>query len=50
MLVAACSIFAIGLLDDLLNLPSKIKLVALVVASLAVCRSGVLIEHLPLIA
>jgi len=49
MLIAACAIFTVGLLDDLLNLPSKIKLVALVLASLAVCRAGVLIEHLPFV-
>ncbi|CAN5556293.1 hypothetical protein BH10PLA1_BH10PLA1_08230 [soil metagenome] len=49
MLIAACAVFAVGLLDDLLNLPSKIKLVALVLASLAVCRAGVLIEHLPFV-
>lgn len=48
LLITGCAIFTIGLLDDLLNLPSKIKLFALVAASLAVCYSGVRIDFIHL--
>ncbi len=49
LLIGSFAIFLVGLLDDLLNLPSKIKLVALVLAAIAVCNAGIRIEHLPLI-
>ncbi len=49
LLISSVAIFMVGLLDDLLNLPSKVKLVALVLAAIAVCNAGVRIEHLPLI-
>src|SRR5437763_1611842 len=46
LLISSCAIFFVGLLDDLFNLPGKVKLVALVLAAIAVCNSGVKIEHL----
>jgi len=46
LLVSSFAIFLIGLLDDLLNLPSKIKLVAMVLGAIAVCNAGIRIEHI----
>ena len=44
LLISALAIFVVGLLDDIYNLPSKFKLVALILASLAVCGSGILVK------
>jgi len=40
LLVAAAFIFAVGLVDDLRSLSGYVKLLCLVVASLAICASG----------
>jgi UDP-GlcNAc:undecaprenyl-phosphate GlcNAc-1-phosphate transferase len=40
LLLAAGFIFAVGFLDDLRSVPGRIKLLCLVVASLAICASG----------
>jgi UDP-GlcNAc:undecaprenyl-phosphate GlcNAc-1-phosphate transferase len=40
LLVAAAFIFGVGFIDDLRSVPGRVKLLCLVVASLAVCASG----------
>lgn len=40
LLAAASFVFAVGFLDDLRSIPGKVKLLCLIVASLAVCASG----------
>ncbi len=40
LLLAAVFVFAVGFVDDLRSLPSSVKLLSLVAASLAVCASG----------
>jgi UDP-N-acetylmuramyl pentapeptide phosphotransferase/UDP-N-acetylglucosamine-1-phosphate transferase/glycosyltransferase involved in cell wall biosynthesis len=46
--VVACAavVFAVGLADDLYNIPSRYKLLALLGASLALCAAGVRIQSL----
>jgi UDP-GlcNAc:undecaprenyl-phosphate GlcNAc-1-phosphate transferase len=44
LLVASAFIFAVGFIDDLRSLPGRIKLLCLVVASLAICASGATIS------
>lgn len=44
LLGASAFIFAVGLVDDLRSVPAKIKLLALVAASLVVCASGARIQ------
>ena len=40
LLVSACFVFLIGLIDDLRPIPSYIKLLCLIIASLAICASS----------
>ncbi len=40
LLLAAAFIFAVGFIDDLRSIPGRIKLLCLIVASLAICASG----------
>ncbi|MGH7214431.1 MAG: hypothetical protein ACREIT_06680, partial [Tepidisphaeraceae bacterium] len=46
LLAASAFVFLVGFADDLWNLPSQFKLVALVGAALAVCATGTRIESI----
>lgn len=48
LLIAAGFLLAVGLADDLLEVPSKYKLLALIAASLLFCSAGGRIETIPL--
>ncbi len=45
---AALSILVVGVVDDLFNVPSKFKLIALIAASSAICGAGVRIDTIAL--
>ena len=46
LLTASAVVFGVGLADDLLDVPSKFKLLALLAASAALCGGGVVIDAL----
>jgi UDP-GlcNAc:undecaprenyl-phosphate GlcNAc-1-phosphate transferase len=46
LLLAAAFIFGVGFLDDLRSVPGRVKLLCLVMASLAVCASGATLSSL----
>jgi UDP-GlcNAc:undecaprenyl-phosphate GlcNAc-1-phosphate transferase len=46
LLLAAAFIFGVGFFDDLRSVPGRIKLLCLVVASLAICASGATLSSL----
>jgi UDP-N-acetylmuramyl pentapeptide phosphotransferase/UDP-N-acetylglucosamine-1-phosphate transferase/glycosyltransferase involved in cell wall biosynthesis len=48
VLICAAAVFLTGFLDDLMCLPSKLKLIVLLVAALFVCNAGFRIESIDL--
>src|SRR5688572_11539530 len=47
LIITSLAIFWVGLLDDIFNLPSKVKLVVLILAGIAVRLSGMRVDSIP---